>query len=1002
MRFLYILSSAIVFFQGYAQAFAIPRDDGLNWDDLSWTLSTSNLRQGAYQSRMSLANGYLGINVAALGPFFEVDEPASKNGWPLFNKRQTFATIAGFYNSGDQGKATNYPWLEQYGNESFLSGVPHWAGLLVEANGHLLNASTSAHKISNFMSSVDYKGGVMNWTYTWIPDDETFIEVGYEMFVHKLYVNQATVRLTLKASDNTKVTIHDIIEGTSAERTDFVDKKYVENQSVIWSAVSPRGVPGVMAYIVSTLVGGSLDTRSEVTESLLGPMHTASIGQSITLDLPLGKAVSVSKHIGAASSDAFDDPQSIAMAASVAGSLAEYRELRASHTKEWSSILTDDSVDRYHFPNGTLPDSLPIKELQIMSVTNPFMILSNTVGPNAVEAAGFNARLKVNSIPVCGLGSDCYGGLVFWDAEAWIALGLQLSHPKHIENVVNYRVEMYPQAKENIKMAFTSSKNQTRRFTGGAVFPWTSGRYGNCTAAGPCFDYEYHLNGAIGILFKNHLIATGDEKQFKEKFLPIMNDVAYFYYELLDFNNTSGFYEVWNATDPDEYTNNVNNPGFTTALIRMHLNDTNHFNDRFKRPRNETWNEVVHKMHLPINEEVGIVLEHGSMNGSALIKQADIVLIDDLLNWNYKYSLNNLDYYANKQSPDGPGMTYASYSIVANEISPSGCSSYTYDQYSSRPYARAPWYLYSEQMKDDPSTNGGTHPAFPFLTGMGGVNRIGIFGYLGVRMFYEYLDINPSLPPQISHLNYRTFYWHGWGINATSNRTHTTLQRMPDRVLDTANARFRDTIPVTLRNGNIMHPLTLDRPLIFHNRMPGQALTVKGNILQCKPLVPTPGQEWVPGQFPVAAIDGASSTKWQPEDPNRTNYLSVYVGPHAYGPIDRIWFDWGSAPPRFFEVLVSNQTVPVIPGSDVRQVVAGEVNISEPYDPSRLGDIVPLKGNQTNVTLPVGERVWSGEYVHLKVWGTFGNTSMGGEVAEWSVLLEERKDDGPGSDPGEL
>jgi hypothetical protein len=41
------------------------RFDGTTWDDEKWILSTTNLDQGHYQSRMSLANGYLGINLAA-------------------------------------------------------------------------------------------------------------------------------------------------------------------------------------------------------------------------------------------------------------------------------------------------------------------------------------------------------------------------------------------------------------------------------------------------------------------------------------------------------------------------------------------------------------------------------------------------------------------------------------------------------------------------------------------------------------------------------------------------------------------------------------------------------------------------------------------------------------------------------------------------------------------------------------------------------------------------
>ena len=75
-------------------------------------------------------------------------------------------------------------------------------------------------------------------------------------------------------------------------------------------------------------------------------------------------------------------------------------------------------------------------------------------------------------------------------------------------------------------------------------------------------------------------------------------------------------------------------------------------------------------------------------------------------------------------------MTYAIFSIDASEISPSGCSCYTYDRYSWSPYLRAPWFLFSEQLIDDFDQNGGTNPAYPFLTGHGGYLQVDLHGYL--------------------------------------------------------------------------------------------------------------------------------------------------------------------------------------------------------------------------------------------------------------------------------
>ncbi|ENI05121.1 carbohydrate-binding module family 32 protein [Bipolaris maydis ATCC 48331] len=978
----------------------------VTWDDDNSVISTHALDQGHYQSRLTLANGYFGINVASAGPFFEVDEPVDGDvisGWPLFSRRQAFSTIAGFWNSQPRTVGSNYPWLYQYGWESFIAGIPHWSGLIVEANGEFLNASVNPDHISDFVSSLDVKAGIANWRYNWKPGGrgDGTIDVNYQLFVHKLYINKAAVKLRLTSTRDDNVTVYDILDGDAAVRSDFVQKKFEKDTPTIWSAVSPGNITNVTAYVYSTLGASDwvdLSARSEVVDGVFGSGNKSTIAQSVPVELTAFRPTEVTKFIGVASTDAFPDPQTVAREASISGAKEGYYKLLQSHIREWESILTPDAVDDYHLPNGSLPDDPDVQQLHILARTNPFYLLSNMVGPNAVAAAGNNTKLDIYSIPVCGFGSDCYGGMIFWDATVWMAPGIQVSHPQHAQNVIKYHVEHFEQAQRNVQTAFTSSKNQTSRFTpGGAVYPWTSARFGNCTGTGACFDYEYHLNGDMSLAFNNHLIITGDGEYFNDTLLPISNSIAHFFGQVLDFNETSGNWELWNATDPDEYANQVNNVGFTTALIQKHFLETNEFNSWFARSQNASWNEKAAKMRLPVNDNTGIIVEYTGMNGSVAVKQADVVLIDDLLHYPNPYSLTNLDFYAAKQSLDGPAMTYSSFAVVANEVSPSGCSSFTYHVYSSSPYLRAPWYQYSEQLIDNVEENGGTHPAFPFLTGMGGTNRVAIFGYLGLGLYYDRLDIDPSLPPQIPYLNYRTFYWMGHGINATSNSTHTTLARLPrDKYsLPSVNATYFDKpIPVTVgtRSGrNVTWHELGQEPLVVRNRPMGEVLTVSGNILQCKSLL-RPPQRNKPGQFPIAAIDGAASTKWQPEYANITSYLTVDLGDSAFYPISEIVMDWANQPPAYFEIYFSNSSLPPFSAQlteDVRRVIAGSVDISAPWDPVTAYEIRPYVGNQTNITLT--ESVWSGRYAHLGVRGNQfkEDATDGPTVAEWSLVREK-------------
>lgn len=977
------------------------RFNGTTWDDTHWILKTTHLDQGHYQSRFSLANGYLGINVAAVGPFFDVDVPVNGDdiqGWPLFDRRQSFATIAGFWDSQPETNGTNFGWLNQYGGESVISGIPHWSGLHVQVGDEVLDAKVPAEQVEGFESSLDVRNAVMYWKYTWTPsglERSQGIEMAYSMFVHKLYVNQAVVRLEMTAKEDVNATVIDLLDGDCAVRSTFEASGYEEEGARIWTSVKPDGIRNVTAVVYSSLVAEGCEAGERMrveSDDVLGG-NSSSIAQSMAVKLSKGKKATITKFVGGASTDAFPDPKSTALNASRIAAEAGYEKLYESHSEEWKAIMPKDSVDNFRDANGSLPFDPDVQELQITAITNPFQMLQNTIGDNAVMAAGNNSRIQVNSINVCGLGSSCYAGLVFWDVEVWMQPGLVVSFPQASKQIARYRVDRYQQAQENIMTAYQSSQNETGKFSQqGAIYSWTSGRFGNCTGTGPCFDYQYHLNGDIGLEFYNYWTVTGDTDFFREELFPIYESIAHMYADLVTFNETTGLYDLYNATDPDEYANFQNNTGFTLVLMSSHLNSTNDIRERFGMEANATWTNISSLITIPVNHDANIILEYATQNGSITVKQADIVLIDDFLQYENPYSLSNLDYYAAAQSPDGPAMTYGVFSIVANRESPSGCSSYTYDLYGSQPYTRGPWFQFSEQLIDDASINGGTHPAYPFLTGVGGANRVAVFGYLGLRLDTDTLDIDPSLPPQIPQLEYRTIYWNGWPVKAKSNQTHTVLSRTTGSPLPQANSTFANaSIPVTISlSGTQIHALPPNGSLVLSNRQIGLNATVPGNIAQCRSGVSSP-QPYEPGQFPLSATDGAASTKWQPSSSNTTAALTVSLPPDTFVPISGFHFDWAQAPPASFRIYFHNLSdTSIVP--PVKVYEDDDVQISDPFDVSEEFVIRPYMSNSTDVTL---ERpVWSARFATLEVEGNLATkgtrderNGTGASVAEWAILM---------------
>jgi len=998
------------------------RFPNVTWNNDEWRLTTTNLDQGHFQSRISLANGYIGINLAALGPFFEYDQPVDGdvlNGWPLFDRRQTFATVGGFWDVEPELNGTNFPWLSQYGYDTAISGIPHWAGISLDlGNSVALYAGTDPTQIQNFTSSIDMKHGVMNWAFTWSPPSHGSFDISYQMFLHKVNVTQAYVSMNVTPHAAASANLVNILDGDCATRTVFAGKG--ADSQFIFSSVHPNGLNNVTAFVYANLsvTGVAAGVSANTYNASYIGRNSSSIAAAVPVNMTAGTTITAFKYVGIASTDAFPNAQQIARESALSAMNAGYSSALASHMAEWSTSFPATSVDDFSFPgNGSLPNDSDIVEAQIMAVVNPFHLLQNTVSQSA-SIAYSNASINSHSISVGGLTSDSYAGQIFWDAEVWMQPGIVATFPYAARGILNYRIERYAQAQANIKTSYQSSKNTTTYSTMGAIFPWTSGRYGNCTATGPCWDYEYHINGDIGINFVNYWVASGDTAFFQANLQPIYNSISITMSELLTPNGSN--WALTNMTDPDEFANMVDNGGYTMALIGDTLDNANSFREYFNQSANQTWTSQADNVLISKDSQADVLLEYTGMNGTVSVKQADVVLITYPLsysgqNYTTEDSLADLDYYANKQSPDGPGMTYSVFSIVANEVSPSGCSAYTYQQYSTQPYVRAPWFQFSEQLLDDFQANGGFHPAYPFLTGHGGANQVVLFGYLGLRLVPDWiLHIDPSLPPQIPTLRYRTFYWQGWPISAYSNQTHTVLSRpsnIPLAAGAVPNATFAQT-PIPIAVGSIngqqeRYSLLANGTLTVRNRQIGNIASIPNNVCQCQPAFSD--AEIIPGQFAIGAVDGASSTKFQPLYANQTAQLTVQLplGHQVLG----FRFEWAQAPPYNYSVYFHNDSsISTDFSTATAQTVIqnATVSISDAFNAQNAAQIEAPGQNVSTIffngtkTFNDGQflvpDLWTSSYATLVIWGSLYNSSYtpqtmtgdGAQVAEWCVIVDDQ------------
>lgn len=125
--------------------------------------------------------------------------------------------------------------------------------------------------------------------------------------------------------------------------------------------------------------------------------------------------------------------------------------------------------------------------------------------------------------------------------------GLLALHPDHAAAINNYRFRLLPQAFENAKVYDSP----------GAMYPWTSARFGNCTGTGPCADYQYHLNTDIALVQWHQFLSTGDYDWLRVRGWPVIKAITEMWAgrvkkseEAGEDGLKAGMYVVLNMTDP--------------------------------------------------------------------------------------------------------------------------------------------------------------------------------------------------------------------------------------------------------------------------------------------------------------------------------------------------------------------------------------------------------------------------------------------------------------------
>ncbi|PWN46080.1 hypothetical protein IE81DRAFT_363505 [Ceraceosorus guamensis] len=963
----------------------------------NWTQTLTSYEPNSWQSQPYVSNGYIGARLPASGFGFHSIEPSASDvqnggqGWPLFGPRVTANMVAGFYDVQASTIGTNFP---QTGGESVISLLPTWTGLYLtvgvgSANESTFSIATPREEISEFEQSLSLRNGTVITRLLW-----KGLRLSYTAITHRSIPELGLIRLDVEANEDAdasllqSIVISDVLDGRGAARVEGEGAGTLNSsdaKTTIHSTVSPAGVPNVTAWefsTFSTLISNA--SQSAANEQTFSAVELPeSVAAIINASVPstshssfrfeaAHRGISVWKAVGIASTDAFSDPRAKALNASTSAVRQGWTSLVESHRQAWEDIWSEGGDIVVH------SDSVDAQDWQRTTRASLFHLLAN------VRSSEEGRGLGDNSIAPSGLTSDSYAGSVFWDAETWMFPSLLSLYPKYAESILLYRHKQLEQIEANAKQYNLS----------GLLYPWVSARYQNCTGVGPCYNYEYHLNTDIALAHWQHYQQTGNRTFLERYTWPILRGVSEMFASLVNRTEDGG-YRVLNATAPDEYANRVDAEAFTDAGVEVTLNDAIEaagiLGLQDQVPAN--WSSIANNMTVlttdtPSNNTV--VLEFEGFNGSIVIKQADVTLLTYPLEVSKNRQpdpLADLEYYSGATSPNGPGMTWSIYSIVASALSESGCEAYSRLQESWKPYER-PFGQFSEQTTDDYNVNGGTNPAYTFLTGHGGYLQVWTHGMTGYRSRSDVFYLDPSLPPQLAPGGYTVK-----GMRHRSSRLDVTVAGDNTTIAHTTgDAPVR--VEIGARNeraGN--YTLNVGEDLtVPTTRIDLFAPSYAGNLAQCGNA--TSQAEVMPGGYAFAANDGSNATAWSPVARNgsqgeaASNVLLLDLG-QSPRDIKSIHINWAKYPASQVSVSTSANANAASDSTLLNStaVTNRSVTISAPYNETGFSIVDLRVGNTTDLQLvDTGGPPINARFVAISISNTSATPGVPPTIAEAVVL----------------
>jgi kojibiose phosphorylase len=393
------------------------------------------------------------------------------------------------------------------------------------------------------------------------------------------------------------------------------------------------------------------------------------------------------------------------------------------------------------------------------------------------------------------MSGEGYKGHVFWDTEIFLLPFYIFTQPRTAKALLKYRYNTLNGAIENARM------NGFK----GAQYAWESADTGAETTPKWTHDganriwtgeEEIHVTACVAFGILSYVAATGDQQLMRDFGAEVLYQTSRFWVSRLELNEGADRYELTRVIGPDEFHEHVDNNTFTNRMAKWHLEQTARvFADLSAAGSSEhdsllnrlgltadevkKWTNVAEKIYLPVDpsgtlieqfegyfqlDDIPIVEwddnqmpcypdghDHFSLNGSMLLKQPDVIMLNYLLPDEFSDEVKAANYaFYEKRTMHKSSLSPAIHSIMGIEVG---------DISSAHRYFERSAFV--DLINNQGNTQDGMH-----IASAGGTWQSLVCGFGGFRVKHGKITFKPWLPEHWSGIQF-SLKWQGNDIVVT-------------------------------------------------------------------------------------------------------------------------------------------------------------------------------------------------------------------------------------------